>query len=107
MIIFTFISVPTTTLCTQLLVLLITPADGTTRTEPLLRESVKAYLGEVIDPQFSDVRLREDAAGVAYSAFPEAELGWARIMIHDQGDDDRPSHLRGRLCGGWRRAPTS
>ncbi|KAK0506429.1 zinc metalloprotease [Armillaria luteobubalina] len=38
-------------------------ADGTTRTEPLLRESVKAYLGEVIDPQFSDVRLREDAAG--------------------------------------------
>lgn len=73
-------------------------ADGTTRTEPLLRESVKAYLGEVIDPQFSDVRLREDAAGVAYSAFPEAELGWARIMIHDQGDDDRPPTFEGAFA---------
>lgn len=72
--------------------------DGTTRTEPLLRESVKAYLGEVIDPQFSDVRLREDAAGVAYSAFPEAALGWARIMIHDQGDDERPPTFEGAFA---------
>ncbi|KAG7450771.1 uncharacterized protein BT62DRAFT_943672 [Guyanagaster necrorhizus] len=73
-------------------------ADGMTHTEPLLRESVKAFWGEVIDPQFSDVRLREDAAGVAYSAFPEAALGWARIMVHDPGDGERPPIFEGAFA---------
>ncbi len=30
--------------------------------------------------------MREDAARVVHSAYPESELGWARIMVHDQGD---------------------
>ncbi|KAF9004158.1 hypothetical protein BDZ89DRAFT_1080658 [Hymenopellis radicata] len=55
-------------------------------TEPLLRESVKAYLGHVIHSEFSEDRIREDAARVVHSAYPESELGWARIMVHDQGD---------------------
>ncbi|KAJ6569551.1 Metallo-peptidase family M12-domain-containing protein [Mycena capillaripes] len=56
-----------------------------TRTKPLLRESVKAYWGEVIHADHSLTRMREDAAGVVYSPHP-AELGWARIMVHHQGD---------------------
>lgn len=66
-----------------------TGADGISResyTEPLLRESVKAFMGHVISPEYTDARLREDAARVTYSAIPEAEMGWARIMVHDQGD---------------------
>ncbi|KAJ7071593.1 zinc metalloprotease, partial [Mycena amicta] len=58
-----------------------------TQTKPLLRESVKAYLGEVIHADHSATRLREDAAGVMPMAHP-AELGWARIMVHHQGDID-------------------
>lgn len=68
-----------------------TGPDGTpyiSRTKPLLRESVKAYWGEVIHPDHSPARLREDAAGVVPSPHP-AELGWARIMVHHQGDIDQ------------------
>lgn len=57
------------------------------RTEPLLRESVKAYMGEVIAPHHSPTRMREDAAGVAPQPHP-ATLGWARIMVHHQGHGD-------------------
>ncbi|KAJ7151650.1 Metallo-peptidase family M12-domain-containing protein [Mycena filopes] len=53
--------------------------DGTSyvsKTKPLLRESVKAYWGE-------------DAAGVVAAPQHPAELGWARIMVHHQGDIDQ------------------
>ncbi|KAK7064765.1 zinc metalloprotease [Favolaschia claudopus] len=59
-----------------------TRPDGTTyiaSTKPLLRETVKAYWGEVIDGDHSLTRMREDAAGVIPTPHP-AELGWARIM---------------------------
>ncbi|KAJ3512734.1 hypothetical protein NLJ89_g3351 [Agrocybe chaxingu] len=54
-------------------------------TEPLLRQSVRAYLGEVIAEYHSATRMREDAARVYPQAHP-AVLGWARIMVHDEGD---------------------
>jgi len=59
-----------------------------TRSEPLLRESVKAFWGEVIAAEHSPVRMREDAAGL----FPVphySQLGWARIMVHHQGDMEK------------------
>lgn len=59
-----------------------------THTEPLLRESVKAYLGEVVDAHHSSARMREDAAGVMPRPH-SADLGWARIMVHHQGDTDK------------------
>jgi hypothetical protein len=55
-------------------------------TEPLLRESVKAYMGEVIPAHHSPSRMREDAAGVIPRPSGKSELGWARIMVHTQGD---------------------
>ncbi|KAF7306416.1 Zinc metalloprotease [Mycena indigotica] len=58
-----------------------------TQTKPLLRESVKAYVGEVIHADHSETRMREDAAGVVPTPHP-SELGWARIMVHHQGDID-------------------
>ncbi|KAJ3751090.1 Metallo-peptidase family M12-domain-containing protein [Lentinula detonsa] len=55
--------------------------------EPLLRESVKAYWGEVIHGDDSNARLREDAAGVIpRPSRSSSELGWARIMVHHQGN---------------------
>ncbi|KAF8168348.1 zinc metalloprotease [Crassisporium funariophilum] len=57
-------------------------------TEPLLRESVKAYWGEVIAAYHSPARMREDTAGVYPQPHP-ADLGWARIMVHSQGDSAR------------------
>jgi hypothetical protein len=57
-------------------------------TEPLLRESVKAYWGEVITADHSPTRMREDAAGVVHEFHPSV-LGWARVMVHHQGDMDR------------------
>ncbi|KAJ7785669.1 Metallo-peptidase family M12-domain-containing protein [Mycena metata] len=65
-----------------------TAADGTSfisHTKPLLRESVKAYWGEVIHEDYTATRMREDAAGVIAPPH-RAELGWARIMVHHQGD---------------------
>ncbi|KAF9785898.1 Metallo-peptidase family M12-domain-containing protein [Thelephora terrestris] len=55
-----------------------------TRTEPLLRESVKAYYGDVVPAHLSLEKLRLDAARVV----PDTthRLGWARIMVHYQGD---------------------
>ncbi|TFK76635.1 hypothetical protein BDN72DRAFT_872 [Pluteus cervinus] len=66
-----------------------TNPDGTisSHTEPLLRETVKAYWGEVIEAGHSSTRLREDAAHVVPHPHP-AILGWARIMVHHQGDMD-------------------
>ncbi|KAI0641152.1 Metallo-peptidase family M12B Reprolysin-like-domain-containing protein [Trametes meyenii] len=56
------------------------------RTEPLLRESVRAYWGEVIPEDISPDRLREDTAGVVPRPSGRSELGWARITVYDQGD---------------------
>lgn len=58
-------------------------------TKPLLRESVKAYWGEVIPAEYSAPRMREDAAGVLPNPPRFPELGWARIVIHHQGDVDQ------------------
>lgn len=55
-------------------------------TEPLLRDSVKAYWGEVVPAHHSPSRMREDAARVLPQSSRIRELGWARIMIHHQGD---------------------
>jgi len=57
-------------------------------TEPLLRESIRAYWGEVISARHSPSRMREDAAGVLPHSTRKPSLGWARIMIHHQGDAD-------------------
>ncbi|EMD41369.1 hypothetical protein CERSUDRAFT_101854 [Gelatoporia subvermispora B] len=57
-------------------------------TEPLLRESVKAYWGEVVHAEATPERLREDAAGVLPRPSGKSELGWARIMVHHQGDTE-------------------
>lgn len=59
-----------------------------TSTKPLLRESVKAYLGEVVAGYHSATRLREDAARYFPQNHP-AVLGWARIMVHHRGDSAR------------------
>ncbi|KAI0358793.1 hypothetical protein OH77DRAFT_1447894 [Trametes cingulata] len=56
------------------------------RTEPLVRESVRAYWGEVIPEHASPDRLREDTAGVLPRPSGRSELGWARITVYDQGD---------------------
>ncbi|TDL28979.1 hypothetical protein BD410DRAFT_781544 [Rickenella mellea] len=58
------------------------------RTEPLLRENVRAYWGEVIEPEHTAARLREDAAGVIPRPNGKTEMGWARIIVHHQGDVD-------------------
>ncbi|EKM60498.1 uncharacterized protein PHACADRAFT_179757 [Phanerochaete carnosa HHB-10118-sp] len=68
-----------------------TTSDGrrVTHTEPLLRQNVKAYWGEVVNPDVSQARLREDAAGVhPRPSGRKDELGWARITVYDQGDID-------------------
>lgn len=55
------------------------------RTEPIIRNQVKAYLGDVIHPDQSDARLQEDlAGGLLNSKYPS--LGWARIMVYDEGN---------------------
>ncbi|KAI0656792.1 Metallo-peptidase family M12B Reprolysin-like-domain-containing protein [Cubamyces menziesii] len=55
-------------------------------TEPILRESVRVYWGEVIPAHVSPDRLREDTAGVLPRPSRHSELGWARITVYDQGD---------------------
>ncbi|KAF8486694.1 Metallo-peptidase family M12-domain-containing protein [Gautieria morchelliformis] len=57
------------------------------RTEPLLRGNVKAYWGDVIHPDVSHRRMREDTAGGLVNSDAQP-LGWARILVHDQGDVD-------------------
>jgi hypothetical protein len=66
-----------------------TTPDGQTvltRTEPLLRESVKAYYGDVVPSHLSSERLRLDAASVVPDS--RNRIGWARIMVHHQGDSN-------------------
>ncbi|KIL71088.1 hypothetical protein M378DRAFT_183602 [Amanita muscaria Koide BX008] len=52
-------------------------------TAPLLRETVKAYWGEVVAAHHSPTRMLEDAIGVVHSPSHPADLGFARIMVHD------------------------
>ena len=59
-----------------------------THSGPLLRESVRAYWGEVIASYHSSTRMREDAAGAVPTSHP-SELGWARLMVHHQGDAEK------------------
>ncbi|KAI0035279.1 Metallo-peptidase family M12B Reprolysin-like-domain-containing protein [Vararia minispora EC-137] len=63
--------------------------DGSTlatHSVPLLRETVRAYWGEVVAPHLTADRLRQDIARVMR---PTGNvLGWARIIVHDQGDAD-------------------
>ncbi|THU87752.1 zinc metalloprotease [Dendrothele bispora CBS 962.96] len=56
-------------------------------TEPLLRESVKAFEGEVVHEALSEDRMLEDIAGGLYAPFRQ-DRGWARIMVHSVGDID-------------------
>ena len=71
-------------------------------TEPILRENVKAYWGEVIPAHVSPDRLREDTAGVIPRPSGQYELGWARITVYDQGDADtgRPPVFEGAFSVG-------
>lgn len=59
-----------------------------TYSEPLLRESVKAYWGEVIAAHHSPTRMQEDVSGVVPAPHPD-QLGWSRIMVHHQGDPEQ------------------
>ncbi len=65
------------------------------RTEPIRRESVRAYWGEVIPEHASPDRLREDTAGVLPRPSGQTELGWARITVHDQGGATKPPVFEG------------
>lgn len=65
------------------------------RTEPIRRESVRAYWGEVIPEHASPDRLREDTAGVLPRPSGQTELGWARITVYDQGDTTKPPVFEG------------
>ncbi|KAF5356303.1 hypothetical protein D9756_004273 [Leucocoprinus leucothites] len=56
--------------------------------EPLFRESVRAYHGEVVAADHSYTRMREDAAHIVPDRTHPAHLGWARLMVHDQGNAD-------------------
>ncbi|KAG6891001.1 hypothetical protein C0992_011278 [Termitomyces sp. T32_za158] len=56
--------------------------------EPLLRQSVKAYWGEVIHASHTETRMRENAVGVVPMPH-SSELGWVRIVIHHTGDMER------------------
>jgi len=54
-------------------------------TEPLLPSSIKAYWGDVVPAHFSEQRMRADAARAPHHA--SDVLGWARVTVHDQGDE--------------------
>ena len=54
-------------------------------TEPLLPSSIKAYWGDVVPAHASEQRMREDTAHAPHRS--SDVLGWARITVHDQGDE--------------------
>jgi len=62
--------------------------DGTSvldHTEALLPQSVKVYSGDVLHPDASDMRVKEDSVGGFVNSKAQ-RLGWARIIVHSQGD---------------------
>ena len=65
------------------------PDGSVLRSVPLLRSSVHVFEGAVVDEAWSPFRLREDAAGGVSRPWGDVapgELGWARIIVHHQGD---------------------
>ncbi|KAF8599275.1 hypothetical protein BDV93DRAFT_526223 [Ceratobasidium sp. AG-I] len=65
------------------------PDGSVLRTTPLLRSSIHVFEGAVVDEAWSPHRLREDAAGGVSRPWGDVapgELGWARIIVHHQGD---------------------
>ncbi|KIJ39868.1 hypothetical protein M422DRAFT_60640 [Sphaerobolus stellatus SS14] len=57
------------------------------RIEPILQSNVRAYWGDVLHPDDSRGRIREDImGGFLHSSTPT--LGWAGIIVHHQGDED-------------------
>lgn len=65
------------------------PDGSVLRTVPLLRSSIHVFEGAVVDEAWSPHRLREDAAGGVSRPWGDVapgELGWARIIVHHQGD---------------------
>ncbi len=67
-----------------------TPTDGRPavlrETVPILRHTVLAYVGDVVHGDRSDERMKEDASRVWRHSSDPHSLGWARIMVHHQGD---------------------
>ncbi|KAG8897804.1 hypothetical protein FRB99_007917 [Tulasnella sp. 403] len=59
-----------------------------THTEPLLASDYKIFHGDVVSDDRTYQRLREDFAGGLAS--PAPELGWARIIVHDEADGVQP-----------------
>jgi hypothetical protein len=53
---------------------------------PILAQDVHAYEGEVVLASHTDFRMREDTAGIVRYGPGPGEIGWARIMVHEQGD---------------------
>ncbi|QRW05755.1 reprolysin family zinc metalloprotease [Ceratobasidium sp. AG-Ba] len=67
------------------------PDGSVISSTPLLRSSILAFEGALVDESWSAHRLREDAAGGVsrpWGEISEGELGWARIIVHDQGDPE-------------------
>ncbi|KZS90349.1 hypothetical protein SISNIDRAFT_444293 [Sistotremastrum niveocremeum HHB9708] len=66
-----------------------TSDDGKTvqsQVEPLLRDSVLAFWGEVVHESYSSSWLREDAARLSRPQGTPGDRGWARILVHNQGN---------------------
>ncbi|KAF8323148.1 hypothetical protein DL93DRAFT_2070654 [Clavulina sp. PMI_390] len=66
--------------------------DGTSKlhhSEALYKDAIMAYQGDVVGTRHTLQRLREDAAGGLHQMHgtPQGSEGWARIVIHSQGDD--------------------
>jgi hypothetical protein len=55
-------------------------------TKPLRPEDVRAYQGEVVLADWSEQRMREDAAGLVRDGLGPGAAGWARVLVHDHGD---------------------
>ncbi|TRM62928.1 Metallo-peptidase family M12B Reprolysin-like-domain-containing protein [Schizophyllum amplum] len=68
-------------------------ATKSSKTFPLLQSHVLAYEGHVVSPTYTDMRMRKDASSFVTDA--EGVLGWARIVVHDQGDEIHPPVFEG------------
>ncbi|KAG8935926.1 hypothetical protein FRC02_005681 [Tulasnella sp. 418] len=72
------------------------------RTEPLLPHSYRVYHGAVVHPDDTVKRIQEDVAGGLVHGSSVREIGWASIMVHDQGDPtlDIPPTFEGAFSVG-------
>ncbi|QRV91685.1 Zinc metalloprotease [Ceratobasidium sp. AG-Ba] len=64
------------------------PDGSVISSTPLLRSSILAFEGAVVDESWSTHRLREEPVSRPWGEISEGELGWARIIVHDQGDPE-------------------